>query len=545
VALGDLNSDDLPDVVVANGALFTVTGDNSEVLFNHGLPANAGATVMTPYHCPWPTPRLASYEWYRYGRMMAGLGSVGGTVIDIPRLNASFPAYGVVMADFDLDGDYDVMESTLGTGPKLYSNEDSADLVVAWSDVLTAMSSRNSLFPWTERAINSVPDRDFLGDGILIPADGFGTRFSMPPLIDPHPLGGINKKNMNRGLAIGDVNNDGRIDVVIGNGLPRAGGGGGGGAPNVLLLNRSDATHTVIFRDVTETNLPTVTRTYTSGTQTISYKEGVADDTLACALSDFDGNGKLDLIFVNASDGTTSYTRFLTNVGGGSFVDAPATFLPISVRMPRQPWGILVADFDRRGDPTEDKNGNGVLDPGEDVNHNGVLDWWDTTESEDLNGNGRLDPGEDGLAPFGPANGRLDFSDLNGDGEITVRYPGVFDASWDVLITMQDGPDILLFNSLPNPQHNFYFIDASDRLPAVWLAKFGGDVGDIDLDGDLDIVVGCRNTDPNSGRVVVYVNDLNTPAHRFIDASYEVPHPFSVGPPAGSFDLLHYTARDV
>jgi hypothetical protein len=538
-AVGDLTGDDLPDVVVANGALFTANGDNSDVLINHGQPRNAGTTVMSPLHASFPAPKIASAEWYRFGRFITGLTPQSNPPYDVARLNVYTPAYGVVMADFDGDGDYDVMESTLGNGPKVYSNEDSADVAVAWNDVLSY-----PFLQFTERALNSIPDKDFLGDGILIPADTPGSLFSMQPLQNPHPVGGgTNKKMMNRGLAIGDVDNNGTIDVVIANGLPRA--GGGGGAPNVLLLNRSDAQHTALFVDVTETHLPLAPQTYMSGTQRITYYEGINDDTLACALADFDSNGKLDLMFVNGTDGISSPTRYLTNTGGGHFVDAPADFLPPITRLRGMPWGVLVADFDGRGDPTEDKNGNGVLDPGEDVNHNGVLDWWDTTESEDLDGDGVLDPGEDGLAPFGPPNGRLDSADLNGDGEITVRYPGVFDASWDVLITMQDGPDVLLLNSLPNPQHQFYFIDASDRLPAVWLAKFGGDVGDIDLDGDLDVVVGCRNPDPRSGRVVVYLNELNTPLRRFTDASYEVPRPYSIAPATGFSDAMHFTARDV
>jgi len=533
-AAGDLTGDDLPDVVCANGALFTVSGDDTDVYINHGKPMNAGTPILSPIHATWPAPKIASFEWYRLGRYVANFDYQLRAPYDEYRLNVRLPAYDVAMADFDLDGDYDVILSSLGLGPRVYSNEDSADVLLAWNDVLT-------FFSFTERALNSIPDGDFLGDGILIPADTTGSLFSMPPVNNPWRIGGTNKKNMNRGLAIGDVDNNGTIDVVIANGLPRA-GGGGGGAPNVLLLNRSDATHTAVFVDTTETHLPVERRT--SGTQVVW--EGINDDTMACALADFNGDGRLDLIFVNASDGTTSPTRFLTNMGGGHFVDAPRAFLPPTVTQRSSPWSIVVTDFDGKGDPTEDINGNGVLDPGEDTNHNGVLDWWDTTESEDLDGDGQLDPGEDGLPPFGPPNGRLDWADFNNDGVITVRRPGVFDASWDVLITMQDGPDILLMNSLPNPQGQFYFTDASTLLPAVWLMKFGADVGDIDLDGDVDVVIGCRNTNPNQGRVVVYLNELNNPAlRRFVDASYEVPRPSSVTPAAGLVDSMHFICRDV
>jgi len=533
-AAGDLNSDDLPDLVVACGGLFTVVGDDTDVLLNHGQPMNQGTPVMSPLHATWPAPKIASFEWYRRLRYFANFDFEYDAPYDVYRLNVYKPAYDVALADFDLDGDYDVFLSTLGTGPLLYSNEDSADVLVAWDDVL-------SVYGFTERALNSIPDQDFLGDGILIPAGTTGSLMMLPALTDPggSPLGTV-KKDQNRGIAVGDVDNNGSIDVVIANGIPLA-GGAVGGAPNVLLLNgvRGDPLGT--FWDATEANLPVVRMS--DGMGGYVY-EGINDDTLGCALADFDSDGDLDLIFANVQDGVSSPTRYLVNTGGGHFVDAPG-FLPASFTSRiGSPWSIVVADFDRKGDPTEDVNGNGVLDPGEDTNHNGVLDWWDTTETEDINGNGVLDPGEDGLAPFGPPNGVLDSADLNGDGEITARQPGVFDASWDVFISFQDGPDVLLLNSLPGPQ--FYFVDASNLLPQLWVSSYGADVGDVDLDGDVDILVGIKTNAPDSGRVVLYLNRLNDPEVRgFTNAGYEIPRAWSVAPAAGYGDWFHTLARDV
>ncbi|MCX8037265.1 MAG: FG-GAP-like repeat-containing protein [Candidatus Sumerlaeia bacterium] len=403
--MGDLTGDGLPEIINSNGAIASMSGDASDLLINHGKPANQGQKVFAPISSAGPR-MVRGYG--SFGSVLPGRTTTTVTVTYDNHLNHFFPAYKALMADFDLDGDYDVIQTSLGAGPVIYSNEDSADLMaINYSGV-------------TERAFNSIPDDDFLGDGILVPGGFAAGSFSsslaaLPQLVDPGPSGTLVKKRQNRRAAVGDLDHNGTIDVVIACGLPVLQTPGTtqpvGGAPNVLLLNGRPPYPIGTFLDRTEQRLPTRTSYYTSGTTQVPFQEGINDDTVDVAVADFDNDSFLEIIFLNMAGQGTSSTRLLDCVNNSAgqfvrFVDTPDPATGRATRyLPdfagRTPTRILVADFDRKGDPTEDINGNGVLDPGEDKNHNGILDWWDTTETEDINGNGVLDPGEDGLAPFG------------------------------------------------------------------------------------------------------------------------------------------------
>ena len=520
-AAADLNGDDLADLVMACGAIFTATGDSSLLLMNHGTQATAATPVFTPADATYPPPRIVGYPT---------LAMEQGLPLDVWNryfVDYEEVSYDVVCVDLDLDADYDVFYSTLGTGPVAFSNEDSDDLL---------------RFPFTglgwSRFFNTVRDADFQGDGILVLARA-DTPIRVPRLMDP---GGFNpgqqKKEQNRRIAYADVDSNGAIDLIIANGIPAV------GAPNALLLNGVGGDPAGWLSDATETHLPTHTMTYVNGGVVNTYDEGENDDTADVAAADFDSDGYPELIFLNIETAATSSTRFLDNAGDGHFVDTRvpgspnASWLFPSFRG-RYPSTLCVADFDHKGDPTEDINGNGVLDSGEDINHNGVLDWWDTTETEDINGNGVLDPTEDGL--IGPRNGVLDTVDLNGDGEITPRQPGVFDASWDLFIAFRDGPDKLYLNTLPGPPGTpFALVDVTaTHLPQIYRSSYGTDCGDVDLDGDIDIVVAIEIT-PQEPHVDLLLNDG---MGHFQFASEEVPSNYSVLQPF--YDWFHEICYDV
>ena len=510
-AVGDLNGDGLPDIVNANGAVATISGDACDVLLNHGEPANQGGRVFSPVSGNWPPPVIRSTTRATSTALLFSTAAsyFGGTYFSPIQdywLNHYVPAYHALMADFDLDGDYDVLLTTLGNGPLIYSNEDSADMV--------ALNQ-----PWapTERAWNSVPDQDFLGDGILLPGgfragSGGSSLARLPKLVDPGPRYPISTKQQNRRACVGDFDHNGTIDILIGNGLPALQTTGSqvltGGAPNVLLLNGIRGNPVGTFTDVTESNLPTRTARYTSGTQTITYRVGIPDDTIDVATADFDNDGFLEIILLNISNDASSSTRFLDNDGTGHFFDTRAPGSPDSTWVlpsfrGRVPSRILVADFDRRGDPTEDINGNGALDPGEDTNHNGVLDWWSTTQ------------------------------------------PPVFHGSWDVMVTFRDGgPPVLLLNKLPGPPGTqFGFVDNSANVKMhTYASVYGADIGDIDLDGSIDVALAI-GTQAQLPHVLLLMNDGKG---NFEEPTNGVPVNWSIlADPALFYDDFHEIARDV
>ncbi|MEZ6122535.1 MAG: inverse autotransporter beta domain-containing protein [Planctomycetaceae bacterium] len=113
-------------------------------------------------------------------------------------------------------------------------------------------------------------------------------------------------------------------------------------------------------------------------------------------------------LIARADGGRFNMFSMSNNLLGGEDLDASGTLDPSE---DTNGDGILDTGEDLNGnrilDPSEDVNFNGVLDNGEDTNGNGVLD-----PSEDANGNGILDAGED-----------VDFDgilrpaeDVNGDG---------------------------------------------------------------------------------------------------------------------------------
>lgn len=292
---------------------------------------------------------------------------------------------------------------------------------------------------------NGQPDADAIPDGIYNEES------------DRIPLFADVTRTFSRRFAVGDVNNDGLPDIVIANGVQD------NGAPNVVLINQ--AAQPGFFVDESDSRLPRLNTNGSLGP--------VLDDTTDVALVDVDNDADLDIIFVNrlVTNQTEPrpnffpYCRLLINTGAGFFGEV----------LPPGPWatrisppapsgyswplhgiefdgqGILVGDFMNRGERSEDINGNGILDGPEDMNNNRVLDFDDTRTA-----NGRHDNNYDivVLTADTHPNTFLENTDSNGDGfgdgafvdQTAARFPGL----------------------LKFPTH-------------------GGDVGDVNRDGLLDI----------------------------------------------------------
>ena len=452
----DLNGDNRPDLVLAEGGKLTRDGDYTRVLLNMGEQRTGEAVpVFKPGGSSYPGPRTDLWthnfdplpSGYRYSERFNAqfyngyLGDLGFTT-------------DVAAGDVDNDGDNDLIMAHASMGPQLVINQDSDD-----------------------KMLNNIPDGNMKGDAIYDFSDG------MPPLFDPgvpNPGDTTVLKRQNRKIKMADFNNDGLIDVVIANGIE------GSGAPNVLLFNSPDIPGR--FIDVTETNLPTV-----KGTDGLVH--GTYDNTVDIAVGDFNQDGFVDIVFLNDSNPACPLgCRLLLNDpdNPGHFTETSAgSHIPeFQDRMPRS---IVAADFDRLGEATEDKNHNGILDPGEDTNGNGRLDWTDES---------------------------------SGDG--VVRHDGIWDGSLDLFVTFDDGSNAILINDPANP--GILNDETLQRFPGSLntTPSRGCDVGDINLDGDLDIVV-AKYVGGVTNLVQVWINGTKTIGGKFghgyfTDVSYEVPY---------------------
>lgn len=502
VIAADLNMDGLPDIATAEGGLFGQR-DTAQVHINVGASGPDSArnrvdavSVFKPLGSPYPAPRITSPSW---GTSVFGRGSV----------NISSQYFGVQVADFDMNNAPDLIFSTNGDGPRLYLNRDVDGA-----------------------GLNTRPDSDSNGDAFFVDSSSFIT--SDGALLDPCPASpdptSFQLKRQGRRLRTADLNGDGDLDVIIANGISES------GAPNVLLNNRfltnaGDPNPAfagvdiilddgglnpavdgfILLADESETRLPTVS----IDCDTFTVITGITDDTYDIAAADFDHDGDIDLIFANRGFTSNGITfpgfRYLTNNGSGVFTDRPPSGDPLVFPefIGPRPTALIIGDVDGMGEWTEDINGNGVLDAGEDLNGNGIID-----VSEDRNGNGILDVS---LGEDANGNGVLDFVDLNGN--------GIWEPSFDVYVCFADGSDALLINDPSNP--GILLDQSSFRLPSnTGLDPTnGGRMGDIDLDGDLDIIL-AKGISVDNGSPVQFL--LNDGTGVFTDATYEFPVPLSI-----------------
>ncbi|MCA8977893.1 MAG: VCBS repeat-containing protein, partial [Planctomycetes bacterium] len=266
----------------------------------------------------------------------------------------------------------------------------------------------------------------------------------------------------------------------------------------------------------------------------------INDNTRSIALGDIDGDGDFDLIVGNHNQ----QARLLQNNGLGTFADITATNLPVlSGPVPSVAFGDVDGDLDLdlvvgiyyQQSRLLLNNGSGTFVDATATNMPGGIDLSYAVALGDVDGDGDLDLVV-GNYYYGGAQNRLLLN--NGSGAFTdvtgSNMPGVLDPTFAIALGDVDGD-----GDLDLVAGNYYYYGSRNRLllnngggtfsdvtaaamPPVEDATYAVALTDVDGDGDPDLVVG------NGGEDALYLNlhaQIHTPfvlrpGHPFEIVSY-------------------------
>jgi Bacterial Ig-like domain (group 3)/FG-GAP-like repeat/FG-GAP repeat len=278
-------------------------------------------------------------------------------------------------------------------------------------------------------------------------------------------------------VALGDLNEDGRIDVVVSNGSGRMQG-------MSVLLGNGDGT----------LQLP------------ILYETG--DNTNSVVLADFNGDGHLDAAVVNTGSQTLS---ILLGNGDGTFGTAVSYPTPYS-----SPFALVVADFNQDSRPdlavTYDMqsfnvsvflgNGDGTFQTAIDTVT--AFSYPSNLVAGDLNG--------DSIPDMVTGAGALTILLGKGDGtfETAVGYHtnvgvvtlGQFDGTGGVDALAFESRDVAGFTLISGNADGTF--NASRSFPNPPYGVYSAASADLDQDGNPDLVLSGESN--GQGQVSVYLN---------------------------------------
>ncbi len=352
LVLGDVNGDKYLDLIEGNGAVAGIINEPNRVWLNNG---NGYFTVTV-------------------------------------QLLGNSQTYSVALGDVNGDKNLDLIE---GTGEK-----------------------RD---PESELGYVNEPERVWLNNG-----NGYFT-------VTEQLLG----NNVTTSIAIGDVDNDGDLDLVTGNRLGRVVPKPGESNANRVWLNNGDG----VFSD--------------------SEQLLGNSSTKSVAIHDLDSDGDLDLV---AGNGSLDANRVWLNNGSGIFTDSEQL-------LGFNTYSVVLGDVDDDSDID--------LVTG---NHDGPNKIWLNNGSGEFTDSGQLLGNSDTES--------IVLGDVDGDGDI------------DLVSGNGDQPNRLWLNSDRYP-YNAIFIDSLQLLGDSDTRSVA--LGDVDKDGDLDLVSGNGGFQPNR----IWLNNIN------------------------------------
>ncbi|HET6202280.1 MAG TPA: VCBS repeat-containing protein [Planctomycetota bacterium] len=376
-----------------------------------------------------------------------GSGSFAYATAQLPPVFAH--TWALALGDVDADGDLDALVANGQPGFASYNrlqlNNGSAAFVDATAQIPLVSAYTRSLALGDldgDGDLDALLGNDSGSQNLLHLNNGAGVftdaTAQLPAVLDD-----------TKSLALGDVDGDGDLDVLIGN-----------DGPSRLYANSGSG----VFTDATSQMPPTL------------------EIARALALGDLDGDGDLDALIGN--DGTQD--RLYVNDGSGGFADATAHPVPEA----QGTQALALGDVD----------GDGDLDA--------LLGNDGQSRLYRNDGTGLFSDATAQLPAVSDDTYALAFGDVDGDGDLD-------------LFVGNEGLSRLLLNGGAGT-----FVDAPSLLPPTPYAFTRGvALGDVDGDGDLDAVLGnyANSNLLAGGQDRLYVNGGSG---AFSDAPAQIPTTF-------------------
>jgi len=540
LAHADVDRDGDIDFVSIAGRSLTSAGDISEVFTNRGNSGPAGTAVFTAATTSYPAGRTAS----------SGLIASNGVTIKHGLEQERLPGSTGEFFDYDMDGDLDLVICYYTASNILYENRDARvpDLMEVGNPFMDGFAARifNSLTFWDDFELRDTAS--FAAAQLAAEPLGDGVYEQRPDRI---PALLLDQYRFTNDIAVGDADGDGYLDMFYANAATNL------GVANVILINKPVGTDvnnpawwsSRHFEDESTVRLPQVP--FQAGGTGVQE-----DDSITAVFFDADGDGDQDILVANQASSELSpnpdfeeLSQLLVNQGGaqggttGVFV-AATNFPPLDEstadpadRLELFPTAIAVADFFRRGDVAEDINGDGRVEQTETLNFDNIVAAMqadeDATPDEDTFVGGVVPvlsiPAATSVIPVIELG-----KDANGKSKLVKRQPryvdmnqnGSFEQVLDFIITSNGGRDVYFRNDgLDGSNQPTFSVGTSTAFADDYLLDTTDiEVGDVDMDGWLDVVVSTATLAAETVSAQLFANTLVEGERRLLLTTNEIPY---------------------